>query len=58
MKQSLLALALALGLACGFPSSGAGAARALTPEQKKKADDEIDGWLKKGPPAPPAKEPL
>ncbi|SBV92792.1 putative Beta-lactamase [uncultured delta proteobacterium] len=33
------------------------AARVLSPEQKKKADDEIDVWLKKGPPAPPAKEP-
>lgn len=33
------------------------AARALTPEQRKKADAELDGWLKKGPPAPPAKEP-
>lgn len=33
------------------------AARVLTPEQKKKADDELDVWLKKGLPSPPAKEP-
>ncbi|MDL2210152.1 sel1 repeat family protein [Desulfovibrio sp. OttesenSCG-928-O18] len=33
------------------------ATRALTPEQRKKADAELDVWLKKGPPAPPAKEP-
>ena len=35
----------------------ANAARVLPPDQKKKADDELDGWLKKGPPAPPATEP-
>lgn len=33
------------------------AERVLTPDQKKKADAEFDTWLKKGPPAPPAKEP-
>ena len=33
------------------------AARVLTPEQRKKADAELDRWLKNGPPSPPAKEP-
>jgi hypothetical protein len=33
------------------------AERALTPDQKKKADAEFYIWLKKGPPAPPANEP-
>jgi len=33
------------------------AERILTAEQKKQADAEFAVWLKKGPPAPPAKEP-